>query len=357
MKVKVLWIVGLIAVVLLAGYLTGSRRNFGPALEPDSTAPDGAQALVELTDRLGRPMRMVDGAPNDSLDVVVLLNDRLERDDADRLNRWVARGGLLVVADPGSLLAPPIADAAFDDLGGGCAIAGLDAVQTLDVGSSRSLVVPDGATSCFSTAPGKAFLVVETRGDGAVVSLGGPTVFTNEFLDEADNAVLAAALFGGDRRSGFLRPSIPGSGDQTLVDLIDTPVRAALAQLAVAFLAVVIWRARRLGQPVTEPQAVAIDGSALTEAMSRLLANNRTPAHSAALLRDYARRTLSHRIGLTLDAPIRVVADALAAHTTLSAAEIETAIAQPVLDDATLVAVAQLLHRIREEIIHGTVNV
>lgn len=348
-----LWIVLILFAVLLVAYVGAARTSDGPPLDPTSTAPDGAKAVVELVDRLGGELEVLEGVPDRGVDAALLLEDRLPREQADDVTEWVRGGGLLVVADAGSLFTPPVRGAATDQLSGSCPFPPLADVAVLDVDVSRGYDVPAGATGCFTTPDGDAFVVVEAVGDGTVVSLGGPAVFTNEFLDDDDNAVLAASLLAGDgRRSAFLRPVLAGSGDEGLVDLIETPARAALAQLVVVFLVVVLWRGRRLGRPVEEPQPVQVQGSELTRAVGRLLQSNRHPERAAAALRDRARRDLSGPLGLPLDAPVDVVEATVTARTSLTAAEARRAVSEPVASDEMLVQVARLLSRIREEITH-----
>lgn len=348
-----LWIIGLLAVVVAGAYFGAARRTTGPPLDPGSTAADGTKGLVELIAALGGSADVVDGAPDGSYDRAVLLEDRLSRTDASRLEAWVRAGGVLVVADPSSLLAPPTGPGAItDELAGRCDVPGLEEIERLDVGIARSLDVPAGSEGCF-TAGGGAFVVATPTGAGSVVALGGPDLFTNELLDEADNAALAGVLLSGDgARTAFVRPALPGGGDRGLVDLIDTPVRAALVQLVVAFVVVVLWRARRLGRPIEEPQPVDIEGSELTRAVGRLLAANRRPDRAAALLRDRARRELSGALGLPLDATIDRVVTVVADRTSLTEDDALRAVASPVTTDAELVSTASLLARIHEEIRH-----
>lgn len=347
------WIVAIVAAALLAAYVGGTRRTEGPPLDPRSTSPDGARAVVELIERLGADLTVVDGAPDDAADVALLLEDRLSRGDADAVSAWVRRGGVLVVADPNSLFTPPIAGSVLERVEGGCAAPALAGVAVLELDVGSTYDVPLDASGCFGTSAAGAFLVVEQVGEGSIVSVGGPDVFTNAFLGEADNAVLAAALLSGEaRQAAFLRPSVAGGGERTLVDLIENPVRAALAQLVVVFVVVVLWRGRRLGRPITEPQPVQIESSELTRAVGRLLASNRRPARAAAIVRDRARRDLSGRLGLPLDAPAALVETTLVARTTLSEAEAHRAVSAPVDSDRDLVEVAHLLSRIREELTH-----
>lgn len=346
-------VVVLVLVVVLGAYVGAARRTTGAPLDPASTAPDGTKALVQLVDRLGGSLHVTARTPTDGVDVALLLQDPLDRQQADELTRWIRRGGTLVVADPGSRFTPPLGAGAFDELSGRCGIPGLDAVERLDVGLARTFLVEGAATGCFRVADDEAFLVSERAGEGQVISVGGPALFTNELLGAADNPVLAAALLVDDGRStAFLRPVPAGGGDRSLVDLVGTPVRAGLAQLLVAFGLVVAWRARRLGRPIEEPQPVRIEGSELTRAVGRLLESNRRPDRAAALLRDRSRRELSGRLGLPLDATVGAVIAAVTARTTLTDDEARRAVAAPVTSDEDLVAVSRLLTRIREELTH-----
>ncbi|MFP5578923.1 MAG: DUF4350 domain-containing protein [Acidimicrobiia bacterium] len=345
----------LFLAVLVGAYLTAARQTQGPPLDPASTGPDGAKAVVELVDALAS-MEVLDEAPGADVDTALVLQDRFDRDAEDALLEWVRDGGTLVVADVDSTLTPTVVGAVADEVPVTCrgdVPGGLRDVARLEVGDGHLLDVPAGAGSC---GPGSgAFVVVEAEGDGRIVSVGGPDAFTNRHLDEADDAVLAAALLAPEpgTRSAFLRPSLlVGSGDQSLVDLIDTPVRAALAQLVVAFLVLALWRARRLGRPVAEPQPVPIESSELTVAVGRLLARSHRPGRAGAVLRDRARRDLAGPLGLALDARADDVVAAIVARTGLTPDQARRAAVDPVTTDDDLVEVAILLAQIRKDTTH-----
>lgn len=344
------------AAVVVAAYLTAARQTQGPPLDPSSTAPDGARAVVELVDALAT-MVVLEEVPGSEVDTALVLQDRFERDSQASLLAWVRAGGRLVVADVDSTTTPPVVGAFAGEVELDCAgdvPPGLGDVDRLAVGDGLLLEVPAGAASCAARGEG-ALVVVEAVGEGTIVSVGGPGAFTNRNLDEADNAVLVAALLAPEEgtRSAFLRPAlVVGTGNQGLTDLIGTPVRAALAQLVVAFLVVAMWRARRLGRPVAEPQPVPIESSELTQAVARLLARADRPGHAAAVLRDRARRDLSGPLGLPLDASADAVVEAITRRTDLTPAEARRAAVDPVTSDDDLVEVAALLTQIRKET-HG----
>lgn len=347
----------LVAAVLVGAYLTAARQTQGPPLDPTSTAPDGAKAVVELVDALAT-MEVLDSVPGADIDTALVLQDRFDRAAEGSLLGWVRAGGTLVVADVNSTSTPAVLGTFTGPVDVDCVgdvPTGLADVARIDVGDGLRLEVPPGAGSCGPPGAG-AFVVVEPEGEGRIVGVGGPDAFTNRHLAQADNAVLAATLLAPERgtRSAFLRPSLlVGSGDRSLVDLVDTPVRAALGQLVVAFLLAALWRARRLGRPVAEPQPVPIESSELTQAVARLLGRADRPGRAAAVLRDRARRDLSGRLGVPLDASADAVVDAITRSTDLTEAQARRAAIDPVTSDDDLVQVAALLTQIRKDTTHG----
>ena len=162
---------------------------------------------------------------------------------------------------------------AFDDIDG-------DRIRPRGFGTLFD--IPPGADSCVGDSR-LAYVVVEAHGQGDLVSVGGPGLFTNEALGDADNAAVVAALLAPEpgTRVDVLRPGPPvGGGERTLLDLVAPNVWAFLAQLLVAFLVLVLWRARRLGTPVAEPQPVAVAGSELVAAVGTLLDRSGSPQHA-----------------------------------------------------------------------------
>lgn len=345
----------LVTVVLVGAYLSAARRVEGPPLDPRSTSAEGARGLVELLDRYGS-VEVLDSVPTGEHATAVVLQDRFDRDAEAGLRHWVEDGGTLLVADRSSTLLPAVIGEVSGTIDVRCDIEGLEGVARLDLGDGAALD-PAGASGACTGPDGAPVVAEETLGDGRIVALGGPAPLTNARLDEADNAVLAVGVLVSEpgARVAFLRPRpAVGAGERSLVDLVGTPVRAALAQLLVAFGVVALWRARRLGRPVEEPQQVLVESAELTDAVGRLLARSRRPERAAAVLRDRARRDLSGPLGLPLDAPATLVVDTIATRTTLDPAEARRATLDPVSGDAELVEVATLLARIREEITHAS---
>jgi hypothetical protein len=152
----------------------------------------------------------------------------------------------------------------------------------------------------------------------------------------------------------ILAPSAPGSGRTTLLDLVPDRVFQAFIQLAIAFLLYALWRARRLGRPVVEPQPVAIPGSQLVRAVGSLERRTHATDRAAAALRHDVERLIRERYGLASDASRATVARVIAERTALDRQRVEAALGDaPVVDDNALLALTHELDAIRKEILHG----
>ncbi|MDQ3147521.1 MAG: DUF4350 domain-containing protein, partial [Actinomycetota bacterium] len=346
--------VAVLGVLLLVGRPTGE----GPPLDPGSSRPDGTRALVLLLEELGADVEVTDGAPGPDDDVALVLSDGFGDDDATRAEvaAWVEdQGGTLVVADPASALsALGVVGQATGTLTGGCGIPALAGVEVVDPSGGFTYEVPPGARGCFEEGGG-AFVVAAGQGRGDVVSIGGAGAFVNGVLGEVDNAVLAGSLLAPrpGTRVALLRPAAPGSGTETLTDLIGDEVWAALAQLGVAFLLYALWRARRLGRPVAEEQPVELPASELVVAVGNLLQRAGRRDQAGRLLAEDARRRLAERLGLVPGADSAEVAEVAAARTGIPVARLLAALRpEPLDDDAALVALAQATETIRREVDH-----
>jgi hypothetical protein len=332
-------VVGLFLVAIAVGRPSDGR---GGPLDPDGTSPAGARGLVLLLEALGAEVELVEGPPPAEATTAVMPLDVLFGDDAAATLDWVAGGGVLLVGVDTS----PVADGGSSE----ACPAVLAGVEVLAVDVDDELARDEG-TGCFD-----GFVRSETVGDGTVVALASPAPLTNELLDEADDAVLAAEVLvpvPGTRVAFVVGPSTVATGeDRTLGDLVAERVRQAFVLAAVAGLVWVAWRARRLGRPVVEEQPVAIAGSELVVAVGRLLESRRRPDEAAALLRADVRRAVTARMGLPADADTRAVAAAVASRSTVDADRAAAALGdRPVVTEADLVAVTDDLDRIRTDIL------
>ncbi|MFD2764189.1 DUF4350 domain-containing protein [Micromonospora eburnea] len=174
-----------------------------------------------------------------------------------------------------------------------------------------------------------------------VVVIGASDPFRNDRIDEWGNRALATGLLGGDRRLVWLdlpgpdpapdgpgrasgqegdgrptRPSQrpddraerPQQQDNPLWDAFPTWFWALLAQLALAGLLVVLWRARRLGPPVPEPLPVTVRSAETVLGRARLYRRAGARGPAAETLRAAALARLRPRLNLPPDTPPAEVA-------------------------------------------------
>lgn len=375
-------LVGVLLIVLLG------RSSTSP-LDPDSTESDGAKALVLLLHEFAGQVDVLGKTPDSSIDVAVLLSDRLTSAAAAALNGWVDAGGVLVVADPGSPFAPGISDivgidptAALDQSAepgidrGECELASVDGfsglrdVPRVVVDRSVEFAADPADATCFGGSAG-GYVVMKRVGRGAIVSVGGAAAFTNAHLDTADNAVLAVALMVPTTRSsvGVLRRSLRapaaagpvssgpsrrerrvGDGSRGLFDLMPDYLRWVALDLAAAWLVFMLAKARRLGSPVEESQPVSIAGNELVRARGRLLRKVDKSATVESLVAGF-RADLIKLTGAAADVSDETLADLAAARCRSEPAEISNALAiHSVDDDSALVKLVDRLDEIRDDI-------
>jgi hypothetical protein len=367
-----MWLVaGGLAVLLVVGVLlVGPATGGGPPLSPRSDDRLGTSALVRLERELGADIRIGNRLPDltaaDAPDVMLLLTDLLTDAQRDAVNEWVDGGGVLVVTDPISEFAP----AAFQDfervsdlgpaatLRGRCEIGALDEIDVSRVRPLHggTLYDPLGPVDvCLTNSFGLAYVVAEDRGSGTVVALGGAGMLVNAALAEGNNAPVASALLATGQGTDLLvlEPGPLGSAERGrgLIALISPGVKRFTLQLVVAFVAFALWRGRRLGRPVSEPQPVRVAASELVAAVGGLLDRSRSPGHAADLLRADLRRFLGDRMGLPPGSDDDALVSVTAARTGVAEDRLRLALTDAVTDDAGLVRLASTIDSIRQEVL------
>jgi hypothetical protein len=365
----VLLALAIVVVAFLGLFWLGAPSTDAP-LDPRSHEPGGTSALVALLRELGASVEIDTERPGPDTDVALLMEDRLDDSARAELQDWVDAGGVLVVSDPSSPLTPQLAGLA-GQLGGATGAGGgsveieadvcdfdpldegLDTV-TLFGGPALYEVGPDD-DSCFGDGDA-AYVVATERGEGTVVGLGGSGILVNRSLDEQDNAPVAAALLAPREgtRVEVLDPTVPAApGDgESLSDLVPDGVWRLLVQLGVAFLLYALWRSRRLGQPVDEPQPVKVAGSELVSAVGGLLERSKSPQHAADVLRAELQRDLTVHLGLPPGTPPEQLAQMVTARTGLDQARVQAALGPgPVADGDALLAVVRLIDYVRKEVL------
>lgn len=349
----------LLAIVVLA--IVTSRTSTGLPLDPSSVDPDGTKALVLILEEVGADVTVLNSTEDLDVDTLLVLVDNLGETSAGHVQRFVEGGGTALVADSSGILSQDLRPARAQSVGffeaslpRRCEVAALDGVARVRTGASTLFAIPDDAEGCF-VRDEAAWLIIRERGDGMLVTAGAPTFLINSMIGEVDNAGLAAAVLAPrpGTRVGVLRPSFAAPGeeasDQRLMDLVPGRIIAAAFQLMIAFGVVVLWRMRRLGKPVAEPQAVQLVGSELVIATGNLLQRTGSRGRAAELLRDDFRRTIVHHLGIPQHLPVEELADLAAQRTGADRQEILDALTPDgPATDADLVALAQRLEHLRD---------
>jgi hypothetical protein len=353
--------VAIVLGLLVVAAVGGRRAEEGNPLDPESPGPLGTKGLVEVLREVGGQVTVSGGQPGSGTDTALLLSDDLTPQRREALLAWVRRGGTLVVADPNSGVTQAkgvgttsigLLDAQLERR---CDVAALSDVRRVAAPGGVVFEIPEGGgtRACFPRNDG-AWLLVQSLGVGTVVRLGGASVLVNRELGEADNAVLLASLLAPVEGTAVqvLRPPLPGGGGAGLGDLIAPRVRLALWQLVVAFALLALWRARRLGRPVTEPQPVQIPGAELVVAVGNLLQRAKGRGQAAGLLTDDLRRSLAERLGLPASTPADQVADTVAERTGIPRERVlRTLTPATPRDEAELVALSQAIDTVRREVV------
>jgi hypothetical protein len=361
------WVAVVLGVALVVA-VAGRGAEEGNPLDPASPGPLGTKGLVEVLRGLGGRVTVSAGQPGTGTDTALLLSDDLTPQRRQGLLDWVRRGGTLVVADPSSGVTrvEPAGSTRFGlldaEIERRCAVPALRDAERVAAPGGVVFEIPEGqgapgnrpdaTQACFPRNDG-AWLLVQPLGGGTVVRLGGASALVNQELGEADNAVLLASLLVPVEGTAVqvLQPPLPGGGTAGLGDLIAPRVRLALWQLVVAFVLLALWRARRLGRPVAEPQPVQLPGAELVVAVGNLLQRAKGRGQAAGLLTDDLRRSLAERLGLPPSTPADQVADTVAERTGIPRERVLRTLTRTTpRDEAELVALSQAADTIRREV-------
>ncbi len=345
--------------------------------DPRSESGDGARALVVLLERFGAQVDVVRTVPSAGSDVrVLVLQDRLNDDQRDRLRQFVRDGGVAVIADPASPLVPgpgspdisaptPFerGDALSESnvLPDSCDVGAVSQLRGLFVADGERLPVGADDGSCFGGAR-EAFLVLRRIGAGQLVALGDNELFTNRYLRYADNAGLATALLApvdGASVAIVLGAGAPkttadiGTGDKTLLDLVRPGVWMALTQLFVAFAVFAISRAIRPGRPVREPEQVPIAGSELVVATGRLMHRAGHASRAGWLLRGNLHRDLCAAVRVPSTTSIESLDATVASRTSLAPGHLAGVLQADPADERQLLELSNRIQEIRDLVLEG----
>lgn len=351
-----------VLAVGVAVWTGGGDDEHAGDLDPRNPGPQGAQAVARVLDDEGVDVEIVRSADEledagvDDATTVLVTGTRSLAPSTIRHLRRETRSARLVLADP-----PPYVIEEIDRLD--TRIAGdVDEVaaacdDALYEGLSLSV---DTATAyeregCFPAEDGHLLVT----GRSGTVYLGAPEALTNDQVLRDDNAAVALRLLGQDQRLVWYVPSLEDTvaGEAvSLSALVPRWIAPGLWMTALALVALVLWRFRRLGPLSTEPLPVVVRAVETARSRGRMYRKGGDRAHAAAALRTAARRRLAERLALGRQADETAVIDAVAVRLDRRREDVAVRLSDsgPVpATDAQLVHLAQELTALIREVPRG----
>jgi hypothetical protein len=240
----------------------------------------------------------------------------------------------------------------------GCALPAATRAGAVLLGGSLYRAGPDAgqAVACYRAGgadEGAALLQVE-RDARTITALGAADPLLNRALAEEGNAALALSLLGEHPRLAWFRPvpeGPPAGEERSFFELVPTGWWWGSAQLAIAVVLLVAWRARRLGPVVAEPLPVVVRAAEAAEGRARLYERAGDRGHAAEVLRGAARSRLAGVLGLPESAEPAALVPAAAARGGRSITDVSALLYGPApVDDAALVALVEALDGYEAEV-------
>lgn len=355
----VLALVAICALAAVGTYFTAPRP--GGDLDPDSTGPRGAHALVTLLRDRGVTVviaHSVDDVQNATRPGALLLFAQTQRvTDESLLTRLADTPGDLLLVEPTSrvraALAPGIrtAGASVQDVRPDCALREANQAGSVDFGPSNTFrAVDDTAiSSCYAGA-----LVRYRNGERLVTVVGSSDFMTNGSLVRAGNAALAMNLAGQHDRLVWYAPQhLEGESSDaaTIYDLAPASVSWVVLQLTLTVLLVAVWRGRRMGPLVAEDLPVVVRASETVEGRGRLYRSRRARDRAAQALRTATLQRMLPTLGLGPHAPARAVVNAVAQRCVVSPESLQHILFGPPPEtDADLTQLARALDDIERQV-------
>jgi Domain of unknown function (DUF4350) len=355
-------LVVIVGVATLSTYLTAPRPG-GP-MDPESTSPQGARALVTILREHGvdvvaaGDIAAVENAARP--DTLLLVAQTFYLFDDDLLRRLAALPGDRLLVAPVSRtreeLAPEIrigGGTTFGDSKPDCDLREATRAGEVQFGLSDAYEAVGDVplTRCYGGA------LARYTHDGREVTVVSTADFmTNSGLLKEGNAALAMNLAGSHPRVIWYAPQhSEGEGDSGggagIIDLIPDHVGWIVLQLCLAVVLVAVWKGRRIGPLVAEQLPVVVRASETVEGRGRLYRSRRARDRAAEALRTAALQRMTPRIGLGHDAQPPAVVTAVAERCGLSPQAVAHILfGPPPASDADLVNLAHELDNIERQV-------
>jgi hypothetical protein len=319
----VLTLIALATIAVIGAYLTAPRH--GARMDPESTDPDGAHALVTLLRDFGVEVVVAHGIADVERAArpgsLILVAQTQYLTDATLLDRLAKTPGDLLLMEPTvrtrDALMPGVrmSTASTFDSNPNCALREATRAGMVRFGPSDTYQATDGRTltRCYDG------VLIRFRQNGRTVTAVGSTDFmTNDGLLQAGNAALAMNLAGDRPRLVWDAPQRAEGETSTstsLVDLIPENAIWIVVQLCLVVLLVALWKGRRSGPLVAEELPVVVRASETVEGRGRLYRSRRARDRAAAALRTATMQRLLPRLGLGPDASAPAVVTTVAQRT------------------------------------------
>lgn len=355
------WGAVIVCICVLASFQINTSSQPEP-YDPASTQPDGTKAFAMLMQEAGARFNVGDAPGNGT---ALLMNDNLSDAETKDIAAWVKTGGRLVVTDTYSQLSAATAidspSVAPKVLTPNCSASFAGDVGSIEPNSNANYTLFErdaGSTAgCFGVKNG-FFVVAHREGRGTVIDVGSPSIFENQDLAKLDNSVLVTNLMqpGPDTEITWLTTQDESgtrtqSGGSGLSQLIPPRVKEGWWQLIFAAVALSLWRGRRLGKPVDEPQQVEIAASQLVVAQGNLLQTANQAGDAAAIMRADLTRSLASLLGLPANVDMRVLIDVAHVRTGIPTERLEAVLyGVPVGDNTELIKLAQQIEYLHMEV-------
>ena len=352
----------IVGVATLASYLTAPRPG-GP-MDPESTSPEGARALVTILREHGVDVIAADdiAAVENAArpDTLILVAQTFYLFEDDLLSRLASLPGDRLLIAPVSrtreALAPEVkigGTTTFGDSKPDCDLreaTRAGAVQ-LGLGDAYEAAGDVPVTRCYGGA------LVRYIHDGREVTVVSASDFmTNSGLLKQGNAALAMNLAGSHPRLIWYAPQHSEAGAESggsarITDLIPDQVIWVVLQLCLVVALLALWKGRRIGPLVAERLPVVVRASETVEGRGRLYRSRRARDRAADALRTAALQRMMPRIGLGHDAEPPAVVTAVAERCGSSPqAVVHILFGPPPASDPDLVNLAHELDNIERQV-------
>ncbi|WP_183092243.1 DUF4350 domain-containing protein [Nocardioides stalactiti] len=354
--------VGVVLALVIAVWAGSDEQRNATPLDPQNPDPDGAQALAQVLEDEGVDVTIVRSADalhdlevDSRATVVVTSTDQLAPSTIRRLRDDTTGAEVVLVEPPHHVLAELDrrleAGPADDETTGDCDDQRFDDL-TITVDSARAY---DTANGCFPSDGG--FVLADGRDDASY--LGAGQALTNDQVLRGDNAAVALRLLGSRDRLVWYVPTYDDALDDEAVSLWTFApgwLAPSLWLTALAGVALILWRGRRLGRLASEPLPVVVRAVETTRSRGRMYRRSDDRGYAAGALRAAARHRIADHLRLGRGASAAEVVSAVARHLGRREEEIGALLSPtaPTPDsDPTLVRLAQELTQLMREVRRG----